>query len=94
MESEELDGESQLSDDEVDVCENSECDVSNVWGGLENESEAMDVDLINDDHSRRLTKVLDENGEEQMILKSTLVWSLTEPGIKMSNDRTKRFRYK
>lgn len=94
MESEEIDGESQLSDDEVDVCENSECDVSNVWGGLENESEAMDVDLINDDHSRRLTKVLDENGEEQMILKSTLVWSLTEPGIKMSNDRTKRFRYK
>lgn len=77
------------SDDELNLCENSE---------IEFESEFADEpshmsDEMNDDISR-FVSVLDEDGEEKMILKSTYVWSLSEPGIKMSNDRAKRFRYK
>lgn len=39
-----------------------------------------------------LTMIEDENGVQKTVLKSTLVWVLTEPGLKMSNDRSKRFK--
>lgn len=44
------------------------------------------------DENSPLTYVSDENGEKKKILKSTLVWSLTEKNVRMSNDRTRRFQ--
>lgn len=41
-----------------------------------------------------LVYVMDENGEQKIIPKSHLVWMITEPSTKMSNDRLKRFKRK
>lgn len=38
----------------------------------------------------RFTTVIDENGEERILRKSTLVWMLTEPGVGLSKDRLRR----
>lgn len=43
-------------------------------------------------HSRFI-EVVDETGESRITLKSSLLWSYLEPGVKMSNDRTKRFKH-
>lgn len=42
------------------------------------------------DDETAFTTIVDENGEEMIIRKSTLVWMLTEPSIAMSNDRLRR----
>lgn len=46
------------------------------------------------DEKSPLTYILDENGERKKVLKSTLVWSLVQQGIQMSNDRSRRFQFK
>lgn len=101
---EELLCESQLSDDGIEMYENSELGSEYIISSRsigfeesdddrENKLEQIEVDELDNDISRFIT-LCDENGEEQTILKSTFVWSLTEPGVKISNDRVKRFRYK
>lgn len=61
--------------------------------GLFDESKAYDdgVDR-NTTVNSSLTQVIDINGEEKTIPKSTLVWILTEKGGKLSNDRLRRFQ--
>lgn len=39
-----------------------------------------------------LVYVIDENGERKLIPKSTYLWMITGPGVKLSNDRTRRFK--
>lgn len=36
------------------------------------------------------TKIIDENGEEYLIRKSSLVWMLTEPSVSISKNRLRR----
>lgn len=38
-----------------------------------------------------LVYVIDENGDRRLISKSSYLWMVTEPGVKLSNDRTRRF---
>lgn len=51
---------------------------------VENE---MDENL---DENSNFTKVIDENGDERFVRKSTLIWMLTEPGPALSKDRLRR----
>lgn len=44
------------------------------------------------DENSPLTYVNDINGEKKIIPKSTLLWILTEPSAKFSNDRIRRFK--
>lgn len=57
---------------------NDDCDPINI------QSEDIDV-------NSPLTYIIDEKGIRRLISKSAYLWMITEPGIKMSNDRFKRF---
>lgn len=48
------------------------------------------LDIEESDQRSNLTSVIDENGDERVVRKSTLVWMLTEPGAKLSKDRLRR----
>lgn len=50
----------------------------------------LDTDEMDVDVNSRFVIVNDENGTKRKILKSTLIWMLTEPSEKISNDRLKR----
>lgn len=96
-ENEEIDYDEELDNDDDD----SNDDISHVNGddNLDiEETDALETDSNMDlgedlDEKSRFTYVIDENGERKKVLKSSLLWSLTESNVKMSNDRTKRFRY-
>ncbi|XP_031638592.1 uncharacterized protein LOC116350795 [Contarinia nasturtii] len=49
-----------------------------------------DKDEMEVDETSRFVIVHDENGAKKKILKSTLIWMLTEPRDKISNDRLRR----
>lgn len=57
---------------------------------FENADELVDLDEM--DENSPLVCVEDENGDKKIISKSAYLWMITEPGLKMSNDRYKRFR--
>lgn len=61
----------------------------------EAEVDQMDVDEFNTDEmnvevNSRFVVVRDENGIKRKIPKSTLIWMLTEPSERLSNDRLRR----
>lgn len=43
------------------------------------------------DVKSRFVDIIDENGMPKTVLKSTFLWMVTEPSVKLSNDRTRRF---
>lgn len=92
----EIDYEEGYTDDDMDeniTDDNLESSADQGNDSIENES--IDVDASGDlDVNSRLVKIVDEKGVQRIALKSSLVWMLTEPGIKMSNDRLKRFKSK
>lgn len=55
------------------------------------DQEALSDNEPDFEHSR-FTEIVDANGDCKIVLKSSLVWSYLEPGVKMSNDRTNRFK--
>lgn len=86
------------SDNEANEVSNDAHDDANINDfspcyQYENEYEDWfnDDDDSNVSKNSRFTEVVDENGVKRIVLKSSLLWSLMEPGLKMSNDRTKRF---
>lgn len=50
----------------------------------------FDTERSEIDENSRFVMVCDENGMNRKVLKSSLVWMLTEPSEKISNDRLKR----
>lgn len=58
---------------------------------INDESEGVDQ-LHEIDPMSSLVYVIDEDGERKLIPKSTYLWMITEPGVKLSNDRTMRFK--
>lgn len=48
----------------------------------------FDIDSGEEDPMSTLVHVIDQNGEKKLIRKSTYLWMITEPGVKLSNDRT------
>lgn len=59
---------------------------------IQNDECDIDIDQLHRiDPMSPLLDVIDENGEEKLIPKSTYLWMITEPGVKLSNDRTRRF---
>lgn len=80
--------EEESSDEENEICfEMHELDVNH------NEvNEESGEDIFEDGIRKDLVKVIDENGVERIIRKSTYVWMLTDPSVRLSNDRLRRFQ--
>lgn len=57
-----------------------------------NANQNINTEIDDLDPMSPLVYVIDENGEKKLIPKSTYLWMITEPGIKMSNDRIRRFK--
>lgn len=72
-----------------------------ILGNIMNSNKNIDIDVDIDietnqqdvlDPMSPLVYVIDENGERRLISKSSYLWMVTEPGVKLSNDRTRRFK--
>lgn len=77
-----------LNDEEEDFFEaNFEQNDDFIDSDVMNEDERLAVDS----HSNSpFISVMDENGQERRLRKSTFIWILTEPGAAVSKDRLKR----
>lgn len=75
--------------DEIFIDENCE-NTMNIFNDFEVETEDEPLDMEILDPKSNLTSVIDENGQQRIVRKSTLVWMLTEPGIAISKDRLRR----
>lgn len=73
----------------IDEITDEENDLSNqIEEGPEEDEYANEDDELTEQTA--FTKIIDENGEEFTIRKSTLVWMLTEPSVSISKDRLRR----
>lgn len=54
--------------------------------------EADDLNNLSQTENSRFTSIIDENGIERTVRKSTLIWILTEPSEYLSKDRIRRFQ--
>lgn len=54
------------------------------------ENDSIDINDDNSVENSPFTTIIDENGKEMMVRKSTLVWMLSERSISISNDRLRR----
>lgn len=72
----------ESSDDDMDIIDLAEQNSANDWSEQSDDSELQNA----------FTKILDENGVERIIRKSTFVWMLTDPSAPISKDRLRRFR--
>lgn len=89
--------QSTLNDDGDCDCDDEE-EFENADEQATNEDNA-DIDTTLEDFETidprsPFVLVVDENGKEVLIRKSTLIWMLTEPGIGLSKDRLQRVRIK
>lgn len=70
------------------ISENSDQTITEFYDELQEE-------IIPDSNTNStLIQVMDENGLQKTIPKSTYVWMITEPSAKLSNDRLRRFKLK
>lgn len=76
---------------------NSKIDVEAVCNDcddivIEDDQHESDEEIDNDnaDENSALTTIIDDNGRELLIRKSTLVWMLSERGAAISKDRLRR----
>lgn len=96
----------QVSEDGSDECSDEQSEFVTTEGRVENvdefephESSDIGPNFETDGNNDTLddtafTTILDENGTERLIRKSTLVWMLTDSSTKLSNDRIRRFKKK
>lgn len=92
--------ENEYEDDYDDVAANEgELNNNELNETYENEStnesyiDDMEIDPLESlNPNSPLVYVIDSKGETKKIRKSTFLWMITVPGIKMSNDRTRRFK--
>lgn len=61
----------------------------NYSGSINIQSEEIMEEI---EENSPLTYVVDEMGVRRLISKSAYLWMITEPGLKLSNDRQRRFR--
>lgn len=91
----------EMYDDELDddITEKSDNYNDSFEEHFENDNEINEIELMDTDPNfgldtaSRFTYIIDENDRQKLVLKSSLLWMLTESKTKMSNDRTKRFKF-
>lgn len=84
--------------DDEDIAEKSNNNNDSFEEYFENDNEINEIERMDTDPkfgldtASRFTYIIDENDKKKLVLKSSLLWMLTESRTKMSNDRTKRFK--